>query len=122
VTVPPASGKAATAVKAAEAEIGKSYVWGAAGPDSFDCSGLTMWAWAKAGVSLPHSSADQYNMGTHVSEDQLQPGDLVFYYSPISHVAIYVGKGMIFQASTEGVPLGYASVDSAPYAGATRLG
>lgn len=117
-----ASGKAAIAVKAAEAELGKPYSWGAAGPDSFDCSGLMLWAWAKAGVSLPHSSADQYNVGTHVSEDQLQPGDLVFYYSPIHHVAMYVGHGMVIQAPDFGVPVGYAPVNSMPYTGATRVG
>ncbi len=117
-----ASGKAAIAVKAAEAELGKPYVWGAAGPDSFDCSGLMLWAWAKAGVSLPHQSAQQYNVGTHVSEDQLQPGDLVFYYSPIHHVAMYVGNGQVIQAPDFGVPVGYAPVNSMPFTGATRVG
>jgi cell wall-associated NlpC family hydrolase len=124
-TPPPSSsatGKAAIAVKAAEAELGKPYSWGAAGPDSFDCSGLMLWAWGKAGVSLPHQSGDQYNVGTHVSEDQLQPGDLVFYYSPIHHVAMYVGHGMVIQAPDFGVPVGYAPVNSMPYTGATRVG
>jgi peptidoglycan DL-endopeptidase CwlO len=124
-TPPPSSsakGAAAIAVKAAEAELGKPYSWGAAGPDSFDCSGLMLWSWAKAGVSLPHSSADQYNVGTHISEDQLQPGDLVFYYSPIHHVAMYVGHGMVIQAPDFGVPVGYAPVNSMPYTGATRVG
>jgi len=122
-TPPPAgSSKGAIAVKAAEAELGKPYVWGAAGPDSFDCSGLMLWAWAKAGVSLPHQSAQQYNVGTHVSESDLQPGDLVFYYSPIHHVAMYVGNGMVIQAPDFGVPVGYAPVNSMPYTGATRVG
>lgn len=117
-----ATGKAAIAVKAAEAELGKPYSWGAAGPDSFDCSGLMLWSWAKAGVSLPHSSSDQYNVGTHIAESDLQPGDLVFYYSPIHHVAMYVGHGMVIQAPDFGVPVGYAPVNSMPYTGATRVG
>lgn len=120
-TAPAPSSQAQIAVAAAEAEVGKPYAWGAAGPDSFDCSGLMLWAWAKAGVNLPHSSAAQYGFGTHVSHDELQPGDLVFYYSPIHHVAMYVGKGMVIHAPDFGVPVGYAPVDSMPYVGATRL-
>lgn len=116
----------AAAIKAANfalAQVGKPYVFGAAGPGSFDCSGLTMRAWQAGGVSLPHSAADQYNYGTHVSRDQLQPGDLVFLYSPIGHVAIYIGDGMMVSAPTEGenvsvVPLGAFNGD---YVGATRL-
>ena len=69
-----ASGKAAIAVRYAMAQVGKSYVYGAAGPDSFDCSGLTMMAWQQAGVSLPHSAASQMSYGTPVSSSQLQPG------------------------------------------------
>jgi len=118
---PPVSAKAAVAVAAAETQIGKPYVWGAAGPYGFDCSGLVLWAWDKAGVSLPHSSANQINYGTRVSKDQLRPGDLIFYYAPIHHVAMYVGNGMIIQASTFGVPVGFAPAFGAPFAGATRL-
>ncbi|HEX3813215.1 MAG TPA: NlpC/P60 family protein [Mycobacteriales bacterium] len=117
-----ASGKAAIAVKAAEAELGKPYVWAAAGPDSFDCSGLLVWAWGKAGVSLPHQSAEQYAMGTHVSESDLQPGDLVAYYSPIHHIAMYVGNGMVIQAPQTGDVVKYSPVNSMPYTGATRVG
>lgn len=118
------TGAARTAVQFALAQVGKPYVFGAAGPDAFDCSGLTMAAWAAAGVSLPHSAADQYYTGTHVSEDQLQPGDLVFFYQPIEHVTIYIGDGMMVSAPTEGenvqvVPLSYFQSD---YAGATRPG
>jgi len=97
-----ASGGAAKAVAYAKAQVGKPYVYGASGPSSFDCSGLTMMAWAQAGVSLPHSSSAQYGATRHISSSQLQPGDLVFYYSPISHVAIYVGGGMQVAATHTG--------------------
>ena len=96
------TGRAAAAVQYAMAQVGDAYVYGAAGPAAFDCSGLTMMAWAQAGVSLPHSSSAQYGMGPHISESQLQPGDLVFYYSPISHVAMYIGNGMIVHAANPG--------------------
>jgi cell wall-associated NlpC family hydrolase len=98
----PASGGAAKAVAYAKAQVGKPYVYGADGPDSFDCSGLTMMAWAQAGVSLPHSSSAQYGATRHVSSSDIQPGDLIFYYSPISHVAIYVGGGMQVAATHTG--------------------
>jgi cell wall-associated NlpC family hydrolase len=93
---------AQTAVNTALAQRGKPYVWGAAGPESFDCSGLTQYAYAAAGVSLPHSSAMQARMGRAVTMSQLAPGDLVFYYSPISHVGIYIGNGQIVNAPTSG--------------------
>jgi cell wall-associated NlpC family hydrolase len=98
----PASGGAAKAVAYAKAQVGKPYSFGADGPDSFDCSGLTMMAWAQAGVSLPHSSSAQYGATRHISSSELQPGDLIFYYSPISHVAIYVGGGMQVAATHTG--------------------
>ncbi len=116
------SSKAAIAVATAKAQLGKPYVWAADGPDAFDCSGLTMYAWAAAGVSLPHSSADQINYGTRVSLDNLEPGDLIFYYSPIHHVGMYVGNGMIIHASTEGEPVKYGTLEHAPIAGASRPG
>jgi peptidoglycan DL-endopeptidase CwlO len=100
--LPPASGGAAKAVAFAKAQIGEPYQYGAAGPGSWDCSGLTMMAWAQAGVSLPHSSREQYSVTRRVSRSQLQPGDLVFYYSPISHVSIYVGNGMRVTATHTG--------------------
>jgi cell wall-associated NlpC family hydrolase len=118
----PASGKAAIAVRYAMAQIGKSYVYGAAGPDSFDCSGLTMMAWQQAGVSLPHSAASQMSYGTPVSSSQLQPGDLVFYYSPVSHVGMYIGNGMIVHAANPGDGVTTAPVNSMPYSGAVRPG
>jgi cell wall-associated NlpC family hydrolase len=116
------SSKAATAVQTAMAQLGKPYVWGAAGPDSFDCSGLMEYAWQAAGVSLPHSSSAQYDVGTHVSESELQPGDLVFYYSPISHVGMYIGNGKIINAPEPGDVIKIVGVNDAPYAGATRVG
>jgi cell wall-associated NlpC family hydrolase len=118
-----ASSQAAqVAVNTALAQVGKPYVWGASGPGSFDCSGLTMYSYAAAGVSLPHSSSAQSGMGTPVSRDQLQPGDLVFFYSPVSHVAMYIGNGQIVHASTSGEPVKVASLDSMPdYNSARRI-
>ncbi|MEP7737380.1 NlpC/P60 family protein [Nocardioides sp. 31GB23] len=118
----PASGRAAAAVQYALAQVGKSYVYGAAGPSAFDCSGLTMMAWRQAGVSLPHSSSAQYGGGTKVSTSALQPGDLVYYYSPISHVGIYIGNGQIVDAANPSTGVRITSVNSMPLVGATRPG
>jgi cell wall-associated NlpC family hydrolase len=120
--LPPASGRAATAVQVALAQMGDPYVWAAAGPNSYDCSGLTMYAWGKAGVSLSHSAAAQSGEGRPVSKSQLQPGDLVFYYSPISHVGMYIGNGRIVHASRPGKPVKTDPVDLMPYSGAVRPG
>ncbi|MGY1771316.1 C40 family peptidase [Blastococcus sp. SYSU D00813] len=103
---------AQVAVDTALAQRGDPYVWAAAGPDSFDCSGLTSFAYRAAGVSLPHSSRMQSQMGTPVSRADLQPGDLVFFYSPVSHVGMYIGNGQMVHASTYGQPVQIASVDS----------
>lgn len=118
----PASGRAAAAIKYAMAQVGKRYVYGAAGPNSFDCSGLTMRAWGSAGVGLAHSSRAQIGQGARVSRDALQPGDLVFYYSPISHVGIYIGGGMIVHAANPGAGVRISPVGSMPYSGAVRPG
>jgi cell wall-associated NlpC family hydrolase len=118
----PASGRAAVAVHYAMAQIGKPYVYGAAGPNSFDCSGLTMASWGAAGVGLPHSSSAQYGSGTHISASQLQPGDLVFYYQPISHVGMYIGNGMIVNAENPSSGIRVAGLYSMPYVGAVRPG
>ncbi|SDO67149.1 C40 family peptidase [Geodermatophilus sp. DSM 45219] len=109
---PAASGVAQTAVNTALAQVGDAYVWGAGGPDAFDCSGLTQYAYAAAGISLPHSSRMQAQMGTAVSRADLQPGDLVFYYSPVSHVSMYIGNGQMVHASTSGQPVRVVSADS----------
>jgi peptidoglycan DL-endopeptidase CwlO len=118
----PASGRAAAAVQYAMAQVGKAYVYGAAGPSAFDCSGLTMMAWAQAGIGLPHSSSAQYSTGPHIAESDLQPGDLVFYYSPISHVGMYIGNGMIVNAENPSSGVRVTSLHSMPYVGAVRPG
>lgn len=118
------SGKGAKVLAWALTQKGKPYVFGADGPDSYDCSGLTLKAWGKVGVDLPHSSSKQFKMGTPVSKDNLRPGDLVFYYSSSrpSHVGIYAGNGQVFHAPNSRKPLGYSSLDSMPYVGARRYG
>jgi peptidoglycan DL-endopeptidase CwlO len=121
-SAPAASGRAAAAVQYAMAQVGDAYVYGAAGPSAFDCSGLTMMAWQQAGVSLPHSSSAQMSSGTPVSQSQLQPGDLVFYYSPVSHVGMYIGNGMIVHAANPSVGVEVSPLTSMPLAGAVRPG
>jgi cell wall-associated NlpC family hydrolase len=101
-------------------QVGDSYVWGATGPSAFDCSGLTMAAYRVAGISLPHSSSAQYSSYRHVSRSQLQPGDLVFYYSPIHHVAIYIGGGRIVHAANPSSGVLVADLYSMPFSGAAR--
>jgi cell wall-associated NlpC family hydrolase len=103
-TPPPAavSGNVGAVIRYAYAQLGKPYQWGATGPGSFDCSGLTMMAWAQAGVSLPHSSRAQIGIGRQVTRGELQPGDLIFRYSPISHVSLYVGNGQQISATHTG--------------------
>ncbi|WP_246078674.1 C40 family peptidase [Modestobacter excelsi] len=109
--VPAAGGAAATAVSTALAQQGKPYVWAAAGPGSFDCSGLVQYAYAAAGISLPHSSGAQAGMGTAVTRAQLQPGDLIAFYSPVSHIGIYIGNGQMVHAPTSGDVVKVASID-----------
>ncbi len=106
--------EAATVIQAALSRIGSPYVWGGSGPNQFDCSGLVMWSFQQAGISLPHSSQALAQGGQPVSRDQMQPGDLVTYYSDASHVAIYIGDGMMVHASTYGMPVRVAPVDNAP--------
>jgi cell wall-associated NlpC family hydrolase len=94
------------------AQLGKPYEWGAAGPGSFDCSGLVAFAYQAAGVSLPHSAATQATMGRAVTRGELQPGDLIGFYSPVSHIGIYVGDGQMVHAPTAGEVVQVASIDS----------
>ena len=108
------------AVDTAMAQRGKPYVWAASGPGSFDCSGLTSFAYRAAGISLPHSSRMQAEMGQPVSRDQLQPGDLVFFYSPVSHVGIYIGNGQMVHAPTSGDVVKVAPIMSG-FSGARRI-
>ena len=108
------SPEAATVIQAALSRIGSPYVWGGSGPGQFDCSGLVMWSFQQAGISLPHSSQALAQGGQPVSMDQIQPGDLVTYYSDASHVGIYIGDGMMVHASTFGTPVRVAPVDNAP--------
>src|SRR6266542_4794508 len=123
---PPPGGGASTAVQAAFSVIGVPYKWGGSNPqEGFDCSGLTMWSWAQAGVSLPHSSAGQYAMLPHVSRGQLKPGDLLFFYSPVSHVAMYVGGNQMIHAKHPGTRVAKETISSyywAVYVGAGRPG
>jgi cell wall-associated NlpC family hydrolase len=108
-------------VRAALRALGTDYRWGGASPGGFDCSGLTMWAWAHGGVSLPHNSAAQYNALPHVDRDRLRPGDLLFFYSPISHVAMYVGHGLMVDAVTSRNAVVIQPVWWDTYVGAARV-
>lgn len=107
-------------VAAALSKLGAPYSWGAAGPDAFDCSGLMYWAYQQIGKTIPRTSGAQISGGTPVSRDQLQPGDIVGYYSGVSHVGMYIGDGQIVHASDYGIPVQVVSVDSMPFAGAAR--
>ncbi|MYT40433.1 glycoside hydrolase [Streptomyces sp. SID8356] len=117
------SGYAAKAEKVlafARAQIGKPYVWGATGPSSYDCSGLTKAAWREAGVTLPRTTWDQVKVGTRVATSDLQPGDLVFFYDDISHVGIYKGDGMMIHAPKPGANVREESIYSMPIYGSVR--
>jgi len=115
------SGRAQGAVAYALRQVGKRYQCAGTGPNSYDCSGLTMMAYRSVGISLPHQSGQQYHYGRHVSSSDLQPGDLVFYYSPIHHVAIYIGGGRIVHAANPGEGVTIAGVFSMPFSGAVRI-
>jgi cell wall-associated NlpC family hydrolase len=109
------------AVAYARAQLGKPYIWGAEGPGGYDCSGLTMMAWRSAGVSIPRVSGAQYGIGRHInSMSALEPGDLVFFGSPIHHVGMYVGNGTMIEAPYTGASVRYHSINRRDYAGATR--
>jgi cell wall-associated NlpC family hydrolase len=107
-------GEGTLAVQAALTRIGSPYSWGGSGPNQFDCSGLVMWAFQQAGISLPHSSQALARGGQPVEMSQMQPGDVVNYYSDASHTAIYIGDGMMVHASTYGTPVRVAPVNNAP--------
>ncbi|MFF7360999.1 NlpC/P60 family protein [Streptomyces sp. NPDC008125] len=117
-----ASAKGAQALAFAESQIGKPYVWGATGPASYDCSGLTQAAWRAAGVDLPRTTWDQVDVGTRVATADLQPGDLVFFYDDISHVGIYKGDGMMVHAPKPGAYVREESIYYMPIYGSVRPG
>lgn len=121
---PPAPNpNAQAAIAAAYSVLGVKYTWGGASPQTgFDCSGLTLWAWAHAGISLPHSSQAQYASLPHVDRSQLQPGDLVFFYSPISHVGLYIGGGKMIDAPHTGTVVAVRAIMWDRYVGAARPG
>jgi len=118
---PPGDSIGVQALRIAMTRIGDAYVWGGAGPTTFDCSGLVVWAYAQIGISLPHFTGDLWNSGVHVSRAQLEPGDLVFFFADISHVGIYVGNGFMLDAPTFGIPVGIHPVFWSAYAGAVRI-
>ncbi|WP_233526415.1 NlpC/P60 family protein [Actinomadura spongiicola] len=115
------TGKAAQALRLAMTKIGSPYVWGAEGPSSFDCSGLTMWAYKQVGINLPHYTGSQWNAGTRVSRSELQPGDLVFFYSDLHHMGIYVGDGKMLHAPRTGDVVKIAPMGGRPFAGGVRV-
>jgi peptidoglycan DL-endopeptidase CwlO len=102
---------AGVAVRFAYRQTGKEYRWGGEGPDAYDCSGLVLASWRAAGVALPHSSQMQWGAVAHIGRDQLQPGDLVFYYNDIHHVALYVGDGRMIHAPQEGERISMRPID-----------
>lgn len=119
----PASNPGAqAAVDAALSQLGKPYRWGAAGPDSYDCSGLTLWAWAHGGVNLPHNSGAQYAATARVHRSDIEPGDLLFFGSPIHHVGMYIGNGQMVEAPYSGSQVRVNSIDRSDYVGAGRPG
>ncbi|MFE7269102.1 NlpC/P60 family protein [Streptomyces sp. NPDC057623] len=114
--------RAAAAISYAYSKLGSPYVWGATGPDAFDCSGLTQAAYRSAGLSLPRTTYAQIDTGRRVSRSELLPGDLVFFYSGISHVGLYIGNGQMIHAPNPSAPVRVAPLDEMPFAGATRVG
>lgn len=114
--------RAQAAVDAALSQIGKPYRWGAEGPESYDCSGLTLWAWDHAGVDLPHNSGLQYNSTPRVARSDLVPGDLLFFGAPIHHVTMYIGNGQMVEAPYTGAKVRVVPFGRGDYVGAGRPG
>jgi peptidoglycan DL-endopeptidase CwlO len=121
VTIATANTVGAEALQAAITKEGDPYVWGAAGPGEFDCSGLVVWAYAQEGIALPHYTGDLWNSGVHVARDDLEPGDLVFFFPDISHVGIYVGDGLMIDAPDFGVPVHVEPIYWSAFVGAVRI-
>ena len=120
-TLPSGSGAGVRALRTAASQLGKSYRWGAAGPRSFDCSGLTSFSFRQAGITLPRSSSQQARVGRPVAFGDLQPGDLVFFHRPVSHVGIYAGGGKMIHAPQTGDVVRYQTVNRSTFSGARRL-
>jgi peptidoglycan DL-endopeptidase CwlO len=121
VVLPEATTVGITALRAALTQRGKPYVWGAAGPDSYDCSGLVVWAFAQEGISLPHYTGSLWNSGMHVSQSDLEPGDLIFFGADIGHVAFYIGNGLMLDAPDTGAVVRVEPVWWSSYVGAVRI-
>ncbi|NBE54208.1 C40 family peptidase [Streptomyces boluensis] len=118
----PASQRGAAALEAAKSKIGSPYVYGASGPSSFDCSGLTSWAYSQAGVSIPRISQDQANAGTRIqSQSALKPGDLVIFYGDMHHVGFFAGNGQVLHAPKPGAAVRYESINNMPYMFGVRI-
>ena len=120
-SLPTANTIGAQALQAVFTKEGDPYVWGAAGPNEFDCSGLVMWAYAQVGISLPHYTGSQWNSGVHVARADLEPGDLVFFYPDISHVGMYIGNGLMINAPNSAEPVRVEPIDWSIFVGAVRI-
>jgi peptidoglycan DL-endopeptidase CwlO len=121
IPVPTANTVGAQALQEALSKRGDPYVWGAAGPGAFDCSGLVVWAFAQLGITLPHYTGDLWNSGVHVPRTDLEPGDLVFFYADISHVGIYIGNGLMVDAPDFGLTVRVEPVFWPDFVGAVRI-
>ena len=121
IAIPTENTVGAQALQAAISREGDPYVWGAAGPSAFDCSGLVVWAYAQVGIALPHYTGWLWNSGVHVARSDLEPGDLVFFFPDISHVGIYIGDGMMIDAPNFGVPVHVEPIYWSAYVGAVRI-
>jgi cell wall-associated NlpC family hydrolase len=121
VVLPEATNVETTALRAALTQRGKPYLWGAEGPDDYDCSGLIVWAYQQEGISLPHYTGSLWNAGEHVSRDDLEPGDMVFFDSSIDHVGLYIGNGLMVNAPHSGSDVRVEAVWWGEYVGAVRI-
>lgn len=121
IVLPEATNVGTTALRAALTQRGKPYVWGTAGPYSYDCSGLVVWAFATEGISLPHYTGSLWNSGMHVSRADLEPGDLIFFDADISHVGFYIGNGLMVDAPHSGSDVRVEAVWWSQYVGAVRI-
>jgi cell wall-associated NlpC family hydrolase len=121
IVLPEATTVGTVALRAALTQRGKPYIWGAAGPDSYDCSGLVEWAFEQEGISLPHYTGSLWNSGMHISRANLEPGDLVFFFADISHVGIYIGNGLMVDAPSSGQVVQVQPIYWDAYVGAVRI-